>query len=245
MRGNRDALWVALAAGMVVMGCGKVPTPFPRQKPVVFVTENTQSMSVPDDLPAEAPEPADEDFRFPDDKGGQMLAKSLPPERPAPPAEAPSGQRRLPGSPALEQPGLPLPPNQGPVARLPASSRTPLRPRHLPDEVPLHGQRLDPPPPEGLTLPAGERVRLPGVDVNQPMPLPVLAVPAPDRASQGDPTADFSTAAAQSAAPPMRTGPVPFQRPGPPDPFEHRDAVRLRAPPDEGGPVTGPPRPPR
>jgi hypothetical protein len=88
-------------------------------------------------------------------------------------------------------------------------------------------------------------VRHPGPEVNRPVPLPILAQPAPDRASLDDPTADLSAAAVQAAAPPPRTAPAPFLRLTLPDPFEPRNAVRLRTPPaDEGGPVTATPRPP-
>ena len=79
----------------------------------------------------------------------------------------------------------------------------------------------------------GPRFRLPSADVNQPVPLPVLARPAPDRAPLDDPTADASWTAAVAAAPPVRTAPVPFLRLNLPDPFELRDAIRLRHPPAE------------
>ncbi len=201
---------------------------------------------------ADAPrteEPAREDggggFRFPDDKGGRMLAQVLPPHHAAGADESVgAGPRRRPASPALEQPSLPLPPNQGQVPRLPAGRQgPPLRPRPLPDGLPLTGPR--PQPPQEPRLPAGDRVRLPGPDVNQPTPLPVLAAPAPDRSAAEDPTADFSSGAAQSAAVPARRGPAPFAKVSLPDPFENRNAVRLRQPPPErDDPVTAAPKPP-
>jgi hypothetical protein len=64
--------------------------------------------------------------------------------------------------------------------------------------------------------------------VNQPAALPVLATPAPDRTSGDDPSAEFSSAAAQTAAVPARETPAPFAKVGLPDPFENRNAVRLR-----------------
>lgn len=190
-------------------------------------------------------EPGD-GFRFPDDKGGRMLAKVLPPadKAPAPDGTVASGPKRLPGAPALEQPSVPLGPNQGQVPRLPANRPgPPLRPRPLPDELPLAGGRAE--PPQESQFFAGDRVRLPGPDANQPAPLPVLAVPAPDRGALDDPTADFSAAAVQAAAMPGREAPAPYAKLSLPDPFENRNAARLReAPPEKGDPVTAAPKGP-
>jgi hypothetical protein len=189
---------------------------------------------------------AGDGFRFPDDKGGQMLARALPPTDKAPAAteNVSAGPKPLPGVPALEQPSVPLLPNQGQVPRMPAGRKGPLlRPRALPDELPLSGSR--PEPPQEPQFPAGDRVRLPGPDPTQPAPLPPLATPAPDRTSSEDPTAEFSSAAAQSAVLPARSTPAPFARTGLPDPFENRNAVRLReAPPEQGDPVTAAPKGP-
>jgi hypothetical protein len=192
----------------------------------------------------EAPnEEAGDGFRFPDDKGGQTLARALPPADTAPATgeSGGSGPKRLPGAAALEQPSVPLAPNQGKVPRLPASrTGLPPRPRPLPEVLPPAGSR--PEMPQAPLLPAGDRVRLPGPDVSRPVPLPVLATPAPDRGLD-DPTADFSSAAAQAGAVPARQAPAPFIRVSLPDPFENRDAVRLReTPPEKGDPVTAAPK---
>jgi hypothetical protein len=200
-----------------------------------------------DDEPKDAPKKeAEQGFRFPDDKGGQMLAKVLPPadKAPAPDDNVTSGPKRLPGAPALEQPFVPLPPVQGPVPRLPANRKgTSLRPRPLPDELPLTGSRAEPPQKQRFF--AGDRVRLPGPDVNQPAELPTLAVPAPDPTLLEDPTADFSAFAAQAATMPARAAPAPFVKLSLPDPFENRNAVRLReVPPEKNEPVTAAPKPP-
>jgi hypothetical protein len=94
--------------------------------------------------------------------------------------------------------------------------------------------------------PAGPRIRLPSADVNQPVPLPVLARSVPGRAPLDDPTADLSRAAAVAAPLPVRTQPLPFRRLNLPDPFELRDAVRLRNPPAEDPlPPSSAARPPR
>jgi hypothetical protein len=69
--------------------------------------------------------------------------------------------------------------------------------------------------------------------VNQPVPLPILARPATDRAPLTDPTPEVSLAAVLAAAVPVRTTPAPFVRLTLPDPFEHAQTVRLRTPPEE------------
>src|ERR1700687_2027319 len=62
-----------------------------------------------------------EGFRFPEDRGGQILSKVLPPsEKAVPPAEreAPSPRRHPPSG--LDKPSLPLPPVPAEMPRLPA-----------------------------------------------------------------------------------------------------------------------------
>lgn len=66
---------------------------------------------------------------------------------------------------------------------------------------------------------AGEPAR---ANVNQLIPLPILAQPAPDRASLDDPTRDASTAAAIAAPIPPRTRKAPFVKRTFPDPYERR-----------------------
>ena len=72
-------------------------------------------------------EEENEGFRFPDDKGGQILARELPPaDRGLTGNEnVVSAPRRLPGVAALEHPTVPLPPNQGQVPRLPVAAQGP------------------------------------------------------------------------------------------------------------------------
>jgi hypothetical protein len=86
---------------------------------------------------------------------------------------------------------------------------------------------------------------VPSPDVNQPVPLPPLALQVVERPGQEDPTAEYSQAAVRATPPPVRTTPAPFQRLTLPDPFEHRQNVRLANPPAEDAkPVTASPRPP-
>jgi hypothetical protein len=223
--------------------CGRPSTPLAIHDPTVAAAPDAVIRGRADDTPLDEP---NDGFPFPDDKGGQVLARVLPPadKPPGAGADMVAGPRRLPGSPVLEQPSVPLPPNQGQVPRLSVGRQgPPLRPRSLPDELPLSPSRQE--LPQEMQFPAGDRVRLPGPEVSQPVPLPVLAVPAPDRGSSDDPTAEFSSAAAQTAAPPARARPAPFVRVSLPEPFENRIAVRLREPPHEKeDPVTAPPKPP-
>jgi hypothetical protein len=219
-------------------GCAPRPAPAvadePRPAPVAAVRAQDEPAKKEDG----------DGFHFPDDKGGRMLAKVLPPADTPPAENVRSAPKRLPESAALEHPSVSLPPNQGQVPRLPADRKgPPLRPRPLPEELPPAVSW--PKPPRETQLPAGDRVRLPGPDVNQPVPLQVLAAPAPDRTALDDPTADFSFAAAQSGMVPPRQAPAPFVRVSLPDPFENRDAVKLREPPPEkGDPVTAAPKVP-
>jgi hypothetical protein len=94
-----------------------------------------------------------------------------------------------------------------------------------------------------LSFPAGKRTRLPSVDVNQPLPLPLLAQPVPDRAPLDDATGEASHTAALAAAPPRRGTPAPFLRLGLPDPFENR--LPPRATMEEVLPAPGPSRLPK
>jgi hypothetical protein len=108
------------------------------------------------------------------------------------------------------------------MPRLPAGKTPSLRPRPLPEELPLIGHKSDPLVPEVQLLHAGDRIRLPSVDVNKPIPLPILAQPVTNRAPLDDATADASLAAALAATPPGRASPAPFLKLNLPDPFENR-----------------------
>jgi hypothetical protein len=203
--------------------------------------------------PAEASPAADEappvdNFRFPDDQGGKLLAKLLvPPEKPVPPPAVSSGPRQFPGLSSLEQPAAtltppPAAPPQFPLAK-PAHG---FRPDPPAEETPLLGYRGTPAGPHDQYLPAGELVRLPSPDVNRPAALPPLAQPVLDRASLDDPTSAASLDAALAAPVPQRSTPAPFLRLSLPDPFEHRQTVKLRAiPPEDLMPVAASPRLPR
>src|SRR5207237_9578880 len=114
---------------------------------------------------------------------GKLVAEALRPSDTAGalPWLGYEGQRRRPGPRFLEQPDLPLPPDPGVLPRAPAvATRQPVRPRPLPADPPLARNRRAPVPPRREQLPSGPLVRLPAPDVNQPVPLPVLARALPD-----------------------------------------------------------------
>jgi hypothetical protein len=189
-----------------------------------------------------------EGFRFPDDRGGALLAKVLPPslERSAL-DERRAAPKRKPAPPSLEAPLAALPPA---VVELPRAAldlkRPPLRPRLVQEET--LGAGPEPVLPQGQTFATGTRLRLPSVDVNVPPPLPALTQgPVPDRASLDDPTADAAGAAVLAAPLPERINPAPFQRLAVPDPYENRRVLQVEAMPPERNdpPVTLPETPKR
>jgi hypothetical protein len=203
---------------LTVLGCSRS---------AVVVTPEAASRA---DEPAAPPvargkidEPAATPFAFPEDAGGVLLAKVLPPKEP----EAPRTDRTEPArqpmtSRRIDLPALPLPPNHATMPRLPAPAKTaPLRPRLVLDETPS-GLPDSPILPQLPSLPDGGRVRVPSVDVNQPIPLSMLARPVADRASLDDPTADASAASALAAPIPSRTTKAPFLKLTLPDPYDHR-----------------------
>jgi hypothetical protein len=203
----------------------------------------------PDPPKADAPKPeaAGDGFHFPDDRGGRLLGQLLPPSGRGSPADDHVAPRQFKESPVIAAPSAPPPATAANVVRLPeAKASRPPRPGPLPEGVPLFGYRGLPEPPGAGVLPAGELVRVPLVDVNEPPPLPRLGEPAPDRAPLDDPTLDASLAAALAASPPARTAPAPFLRLTLPEPFENRQVVRLRSTPaEEPTPVAAAPRGPK
>jgi hypothetical protein len=76
-------------------------------------------------------------------------------------------------------------------------------------------------------------LKVPSVDVNKPLPIPILAQPQQDRASLADPTLGASLKAALKALTPTRLQPLPFMPFNLPDPFEHMRSGQLRNPPEE------------
>jgi hypothetical protein len=184
-------------------------------------------------------------FHFPNDAGGALLAKVLPPaDVNGPLKESAAGPRR-PSPAGLTVPPLPLPPSQAAPPAAPAErNRKPLEPRLVVEET-LGLVPGDPEPPQPRSFFVGDRIRLSSVNVNQPVPLPILALPTADRAPLDDPTVDASAAAALAAAMPQRTNPIAYFRLTLPDPFANRQSLLLPVPPDDGIPRTGTVHPPK
>jgi hypothetical protein len=162
-------------------------------------------------------------FTFPDDAGGVLLAKVLPPNATeAVRLERSEPSRRSSPSAFMKPPALPLPPSHAVLPRLPdAGKHISLRPRLLLEES-LDALPDSPVLPQAPSLAAGVRVRVPSIDVNQPIPLPILSQPMPERASLADPTQTTSTAAALAAPVPSRTNKAPFLKLTLPDPYARR-----------------------
>jgi hypothetical protein len=185
-------------------------------------------------------------FRLPDDEGGRLVARLLTPHLDAAPEASTTSPRHRSAALGVEEPLLPLPPVAMLVPRLPPERfEQKLRPRLVLEETLDDLGEVK--QPRAAPLPEGQRARQPRQDVTLPAPLPVLAVPLPDRASLDDPTVEASFEAALRAAAPQRNRPVPFQKVVLPDPFENRRAVNPpQVPPEDGVPGTGAaPRPQR
>jgi hypothetical protein len=160
-------------------------------------------------------------FQFPDDRAGKILLQTLPPSEKSPAVGDTAAPRPIAPPAHLDKPSLPLPPAQADMSRLPAGKSPSPRPRSLPEELPLNGNKSDPLAPEVQHLYAGDRIRVPSVDVNKPIPLPILAQPVSTHAPLDEVTSDASLAAALAATPPARTTPAPFLKQNLPDPFEN------------------------
>jgi hypothetical protein len=198
-------------------------------------------------LQKEEPKPSsseDPGFRFPEDHAGALLAKTLPPSELRPVIERTTEPRQRPGSPRVESPSLPLPPCHTDLPRVVIVSKHTTQPHPLMEEA-FFLTHADALLPTAIVLEAAERVRVPSVDVNKPMPLPILAKPLSDRALFDDVTTDASNAAALSGTMPTRTTPAPFLKLTVPDPFENRKPVAPPVTQSEDVPNTTPTLPKR
>ncbi len=106
-------------------------------------------------------------------------------------------------------------------------------PRPAPEDAPLVSYREQAKGPKDVQLPTKPLIKLPSVDVQTPTPIPILAQPAKDRASLGDPAFQASLDATLKQIAPRRERPVPFTPVNLPDPFENARYGQLRNPPDE------------
>ena len=137
------------------------------------------------------------------------------------------------GSPAVEDFSLPVRPIAGQPVRLPNPPRKDVKPRAVPEGLPLVSFADQPKVPKGVELPTKPLIKLPSVDVHAPLPIPILAVPHKDRASVGEPALEASLDAAMKRFTPAARTPIPFVPLNLPDPFEHIRSGQVRNPPEE------------
>jgi len=232
--GIRSTAWPICVCFAASLGCGRPAVLAPSSNSLA-AAEPSQHSAKEADKEADAPP-----FRFPDDASGALLAKVLPPTEVKGPLDAPSaGPRRLAPPAGLDAPPLPLPPSRAAPPHLSAErNRKPLAPHLTVDET-LGLGRGDPEPPQPRSFVTGDRIRLPSVDANQPIPLPILAHPTADRAPLDDPTQEASAEAALAAPIPQRTKAVPYFRVTLPDPYDNRQPLDFPIPADDGEPRTG------
>ncbi len=233
---------------VLLTGCGRQPR-------AVTVDISTPEEGNDPTGPGQSPglvhpgaEAATDGFDFPNDRGGKLLADLLAPSAKAEPlpSDLPAKPLRFPTPHSLERTDLPLPPSEAELPRKHSSEKLrPTRPRSVPEEQPLSEYRSDPTLPQHVLLPAGERAREWSPEINEPIPLPILAQKQSETPSADDATSEVSLAAALATVPPPRTTPAPLLRLTLPEPFEFRKAVRLRAEPAESPvPIAATPRPP-
>jgi hypothetical protein len=134
---------------------------------------------------------------------------------------------------AVEEIPTPVRPYVGLPVRLPQMPVKEVKPGAAPEGTPLASYRELPKAPKEVELPTQPLIRLPSLDGQTPLPIPILAQPHQDRASLGDPALQASLDAALKRFTPARDRPVPFVPLNLPDPFEHIRAGQLRNPPEE------------
>jgi hypothetical protein len=128
----------------------------------------------------------------------------------------------------LAYPAMKIPGSAATTPKPPTISMKPVRPSLAPEGAPLSHARSEPVPPVALVLPEQPLLRLPSIDLERPLPVPLLAVQVRDRTSLADPSLEASVAAALAPQRPVRTQPVPFAPLNLPDPFELQTQVKPR-----------------
>ncbi|HZZ77090.1 MAG TPA: hypothetical protein VFE62_01145 [Gemmataceae bacterium] len=134
---------------------------------------------------------------------------------------------------AIDKFVAPQQPVNAPPVRLQSPTLKAVKPRSAAASPPLLSYREQAKGPKDIELPTEPLIQLPSLDANTPAPLPILAKPAKDRASLGDPAFETSLEAALKSVTPTRDRPVPFTPFNLPDPFENLRYGQLRNPPEE------------
>jgi hypothetical protein len=235
----------------LLAGCGKSQPPaaatvMPAPEPAVEGPSKAESPAV-EQIPMPRVIADGGSFAFPDDSGGRLLAKTLPPSNPptlTDPTPAAPKPRKL--AAFLDAPSVPTT-DPGPVVpRLPLPAAKEVRPTALPDRVPTDFAPDRPLLPERGELATGPLTKQAGPDPATPTEVPVLsAKPVPDRASLADPTIEFTARSVISPMLPLRTQPAGFLRFNLPDPFEYSAAARPPAASEDPNRALGTIPPPR
>jgi hypothetical protein len=166
------------------------------------------------------------------EKAEKCLSELLAPGSPkaAPFADRPATWR---ASRTLDDFSLPITPYAGVPVRLTQAPVKSVKPRSAPEATPLVAYREESAAPILVQLPTKPLLKVPSVDVNVPLPIPMLAQPTKDRASLAEPAFDVSLEATLKKITPTRDKPVPFTPLNLPDPFEYLRYGQLRNPPEE------------
>src|SRR5262249_25959234 len=227
---------LCIVAGSVLAGSSCAPRPATVEAAAepAFVTESVAHFG--------GNQPAEEK---PVDRGSKLATETLAPganvRTRAPAASSPQGK---PARDLQELVGLPPSSISLPHPLFDKRGKV-AGPVLLEEPAPLFDQLALPRLPEQPHLAVGPRLRIPSPDVNQPIPLPLLGQPVQDKVSLADATLDTSAAMALALSPPLRVNAAPFLRLVLPNPFENRDAIRLRKEIEEDTtPVTATPRVP-
>jgi hypothetical protein len=221
-------LGLLLLLGFVSIGYNEQPSRIRDKSEVQAAVSNDPVTSNQD---ASTPSKPESEFPFPADRGGKLLAEKLRPANQIPPLanDKLAGPKRRSGPKNIENPDLsPASSTMTAPPSIPSVRLKPIRPALVGENPPLSSERFNLVGPSPVKLPTSPKVAWPSPDVNQPIPLPILARPVTNRASLDDPSGEASQAAALASKVPERTTPAPFLRMTIPDPFEHRNAVRLR-----------------
>lgn len=186
-------------------------------------------------------------FRFPEDAGGKLLEKTLPPRSPwklSGPAATGALPRSVPVY--IDDPRVPFASQPFTTPLLKVNSGTGPRPITLSERVPQDLAHAFPEVPTKLVMPEGGLTKVPTPDVRRPAELPILARQTPDRAPLTDPTTEFTNRSVIAETLPLRTTEAPFVKVNIPDPFENAETVRPRVPtPEDPAQSLGTPPTPR
>jgi hypothetical protein len=225
------ALFVSLPClGCAKPGVSEVASPALLMVADVPAADDKSPAPAAKDPPA-APLTSGGEFKFREDDAGKIFARLLPPSGPAPLAPLVSRKnpidRALPS--VIANPETGISSNSFELPRLPLLPRGEPKPSPLTDRTPLEFAQLELMMPEQIAMPVGALTKLETPDVKQPVAVPILANPAPNRASFDDPTVEFTAQSILNDNLPLRSTTAPFVKVNLPDPTENVGAVKIKA----------------